>query len=201
MAEQVLLFNRQPDRPLTFDEYRQLGGYEALTTALKQKPEELRQTVLTAGLRGRGGAGFPTGKKWSFIGEGKPRYLIPNTDEMEPGTFKDRVLVNVNPHLVLEGIIVSAYAVSASKGIFFIRPSYEMDAELIERELQVAREAGFIGDNILGSDFSFGLAVHRSAGRYICGEASAQVNALGWRYGGSFQAGQARAREACLGAP
>ena len=178
MAEQVLLFNRQPDRPLTFDEYRQLGGYEALTTALKQKPEELRQTVLTSGLRGRGGAGFPTGKKWSFIGEGKPRYLIPNTDEMEPGTFKDRVLVNVNPHLVLEGIIVSAYAVSASKGIFFIRPSYEMDAELIERELQVAREAGFIGDNILGSDFSFDLAVHRSAGRYICGEASAQVNAI-----------------------
>ena len=101
MAEQVLLFNRQPDRPLTFEEYRQLGGYEALTTALKKNPEELRQTVLAAGLRGRGGAGFPTGKKWSFIGKGQPRYLVPNTDEMEPGTFKDRVLVNVNPHLVL----------------------------------------------------------------------------------------------------
>jgi len=178
MAEQVLLLNRQPDRPLTFDEYRQHGGYEALTTALRRKPEELRQTVLAAGLRGRGGAGFPTGKKWSFIGKGHPRYLVPNTDEMEPGTFKDRVLVNVNPHLVLEGIILSAYAVSAGKGIFFIRPSYEMDAELIEREIQVAREAGFIGDNILGSDFSFDLAVHRSAGRYICGEASAQVNAI-----------------------
>jgi len=178
MAEQVLFLNRQPDRPLTFDEYRQHSGYEALITALKRKPEELRQTVLDAGLRGRGGAGFPTGKKWSFIGKGQPRYLVPNTDEMEPGTFKDRVLVNVNPHLVLEGIILAAYAVSASKGIFFIRPSYEMDAELIEKELQVAREAGFLGENIAGSDFSFDLFVHRSAGRYICGEASAQVNAI-----------------------
>jgi NADH-quinone oxidoreductase subunit F len=178
MAEQVLLLNRQPDRPLTFDEYRQHGGYEALLEALKRKPEELRQTVLDSGLRGRGGAGFPTGKKWSFIGKGHPRYVVPNTDEMEPGTFKDRVLVNVNPHLVLEGIILAGYAVSASKGIFFIRPSYEMDAELIERELQVAREAGFLGKNILGSEFSFDLKVHRSAGRYICGEASAQVNAI-----------------------
>lgn len=173
-----MLLNRQPDRPLTFDEYRQHGGYEALASALKKKPEELRQIVLDSGLRGRGGAGFPTGKKWSFIGKGFPRYLVPNTDEMEPGTFKDRVLVNVNPHLVLEGIILAAYAISAAKGIFFIRPSYELDAELIERELQVAREAGFIGENISGSDFSFDLDVHRSAGRYICGEASAQVNAI-----------------------
>ena len=104
-----------------------------------------------------------------------PRYIIPNTDEMEPGTFKDRVLVNANPHLVIEGIILSAYAISASKGISFIRPSYEMDAQLLERELQVAQEAGFLAQHILGSDFSFDLVVHRSAGRYICGEASAQV--------------------------
>jgi NADH-quinone oxidoreductase subunit F len=179
MREQVLLFNRQPDRPLSFDEYRQSGGYEALIAAAgKRTPEELRQVVLASGLRGRGGAGFPAGKKWSFIGKGHPRYLIPNTDEMEPGTFKDRVLVNVNPHLVLEGIILAAYAISAAKGIFFIRPSYEMDAELIERELVVARDAGFLGEHILGSDFSFDIDVHRSAGRYICGEASAQVNAI-----------------------
>lgn len=178
MSEQVLLLGRQPDRPLTFDEYRQQGGYEALAAALQRKPEELRQVVVESGLRGRGGAGFPTGKKWSFIGQGHPRYLVPNTDEMEPGTFKDRVLVNVNPHLVLEGIILSAYAISAAKGIFFIRPSYELDAQLVEKELQVAREAGFIGEDILGSGFSFDLEVHRSAGRYICGEASAQVNAI-----------------------
>uniref|UniRef100_A0A7C3V8I0 NADH-quinone oxidoreductase subunit F n=1 Tax=Desulfobacca acetoxidans TaxID=60893 RepID=A0A7C3V8I0_9BACT len=178
MAEEVLLAGRRPDRPLTFDEYRQQGGYGALNLALRRKPEELWKIVSDAGLRGRGGAGFPTGKKWSFIGPGFPRYVVPNTDEMEPGTFKDRVLVNVNPHLVLEGIILAGYAISASKGIFFIRPSYEMDAELIEREIQVAREAGFLGKNILGHDFSFDLVVHRSAGRYICGEASAQVNAI-----------------------
>jgi NADH-quinone oxidoreductase subunit F len=179
MAEQVLLLNRQPDRPLTLDEYRAHGGYEALQeTVGKRTPEEVRQAVLDAKLRGRGGAWFPTGKKWSFIGKAHPRYIVPNTDEMEPGTFKDRVLVNVNPHLVLEGIILAGYAVSAARGIFFIRPSYEMDAELIERELAVARDAGFLGNNILGSDFSFDLAVHRSAGRYICGEASAQVNAI-----------------------
>jgi len=179
MAEQVLLLNRQPDRPLTLEEYREHGGYEALAATLKSRtPEEVRQAVLDSGLRGRGGAGFPTGRKWNFIGKEKPRYIIPNTDEMEPGTFKDRVLVNVNPHLVIEGIILSAYAISAAKGIFFIRPSYEMDAQLLERELTVARDAGFLGDGILGSDFSFDLVVHRSAGRYICGEATAQVNAI-----------------------
>jgi NADH-quinone oxidoreductase subunit F len=179
MAEQVLLLNRQPDRPLTMEEYRAHGGYEALIeTVQKRTPEEVRQAVLDAKLRGRGGAWYPTGKKWNFIGKDHPRYIVPNTDEMEPGTFKDRVLVNVNPHLVLEGIILSGFAVSAAKGIFFIRPSYEMDAQLIEKELAVARDAGFLGQNILGSDFSFDLAVHRSAGRYICGEASAQVNAI-----------------------
>ena len=101
-----------------------------------------------------------------------------NTDEMEPGTFKDRVLVNTDPHLVIEGIILAGYAIKAQKAFFFIRPSYEMDAQLIERELQVAREAGFLGEHILGSDFSFDIAVHRSAGRYICGEASAMVQAI-----------------------
>jgi NADH-quinone oxidoreductase subunit F len=179
MTEHVLLLNRQPDRPLTLDEYRSHGGYEALIETVKKRtPEEVRQAVVASRLRGRGGAWYPTGKKWSFIGEAHPRYLIPNTDEMEPGTFKDRVLVNVNPHLVLEGIILAGYAISAARGIFFIRPSYEMDAELIEKELKVARDAGFLGKNILGSDFSFDLEVHRSAGRYICGEASAQVNAI-----------------------
>jgi NADH-quinone oxidoreductase subunit F len=179
MTEPVLFLNRQPDRPLSFDEYRQSGGYEALIATLKHRsPEEVRQIVLASGLRGRGGAGFPAGKKWGFIGKAFPRYLVPNTDEMEPGTFKDRVLVNANPHLVLEGIILAAYAISAAKGVFFVRPSYEMDAQLIEKELLVAREAGFLGTNILGSEFSFDLLVHRSAGRYICGEATAQVNAI-----------------------
>jgi NADH-quinone oxidoreductase subunit F len=163
------------------EEYRAGGGYEALREALtKRSPQEVRQLVLDSGLRGRGGAGYPTGRKWAGVREDGafPRYVIPNTDEMEPGTFKDRVLVNTDPHLVLEGIILTAYAVSAEKGIFFIRPSYEMDAQLIERELEVARAAGFLGKNLLGSGFSFDMEVHRSAGRYICGEATAQVNAI-----------------------
>ena len=179
MTEQVLLLNRRPDRPLTLDEYRAQGGYQALLgTVGKRTPEEVLQAVLDAKLKGRGGAWFPTGKKWSFIGKGHPRYIVPNSDEMEPGTFKDRVLVNANPHLVLEGVILAAYAIAAAAGLFFIRPSYEMDAQLIERELAVARAAGFLGKNILGSDFSFDLVVHRSGGRYICGEASAQVEAI-----------------------
>lgn len=181
MYEQALLLNRKPDGPASFDEYRQSGGYDALIDAVKKRsPKELKQMVLDSGLRGRGGAGFPTGRKWMGVPDdaGFPRYVLPNTDEMEPGTFKDRILVNADPHLVIEGIVLAAYAISAEKGIFFIRPSYELDAELMERELQVAREAGFLGKNILGSDFSFDLAVHRSGGRYICGEATAQVNAI-----------------------
>ena len=179
--ELVLLKNRRPDRPATIEEYRAGGGYEALAATLgKRSPQEVRQLVMDSGLRGRGGAGFPAGRKWAGVKDDAPfpRYIVPNTDEMEPGTFKDRVLVNADPHLVIEGIILSAYAVSAEKGISFIRPSYEMDAQLLERELQVARDAGFLGKNILGSGFSFDLEVHRSAGRYICGEASAQVNAI-----------------------
>ena len=181
MTEQVLFKNRRGDRPATMKEYRDSGGYEALALAVRKlSPQEVRQKVLESGLRGRGGAGFPTGRKWNSIPDDAPatRYILPNSDEMEPGTFKDRVLVNIDPHLVIEGIILAGYAVSAQKGIFFIRPSYELDAELIEKELKVARQEGYLGNNILGTDFSFEIAVHRSGGRYICGEASAQVNAI-----------------------
>jgi len=179
--EKVLFRNRRPDRPATIDEYRASGGYEALAKALtSMTPRDVAEVVRASGLRGRGGAGFPAGRKWESINPDYtgPRYLLPNTDEMEPGTFKDRILVNADPHLVLEGIILSAYAIGAQRGIFFIRPSYELDAQIIERELAVARQAGFLGENILGSNFSFELSVHRSAGRYICGEASAQINAI-----------------------
>jgi len=181
MSELVLLKNYTPDHPATIDEYRRSGGYEALAKAVRDmKPKEVVQQVKDSGLRGRGGAGFPTGVKWSGVHDDAafPRYVVPNTDEMEPGTFKDRVLVNADPHLVIEGIVLAAYAVSAQKGIFFVRPSYEMDAELIERELEVARNAGYLGDHILGTDFSFDITVHRSAGRYICGEATTQINAI-----------------------
>jgi NADH-quinone oxidoreductase subunit F len=181
MDKQVLFSNYRPDRSATLDEYLQSGGYRALKKAvLEGSPGEVVQKVKESGLRGRGGAGFPTGIKWSGVPDKAlfPRYIVPNTDEMEPGTFKDRVLVNADPHMVIEGITLAAYAISAGKGIFFVRPSYEMDAELIERELKVARDAGYLGNRILGSNFSFDITVHRSAGRYICGEGSAQINAI-----------------------
>jgi NADH-quinone oxidoreductase subunit F len=181
MTENVLFLNRRPDRPATMEEYIESGGYQALTRAVRElSPEEVCRIVLDSGLRGRGGAGFPTGRKWLSVSTDgpHPRYIVPNTDEMEPGTFKDRILVNLDPHLVIEGIILAAYAVSAAEGIFFIRPSYEQDAQLIERELAMARAGGYLGENILGSGFSFDIKVHRSAGRYICGEASAQLRAI-----------------------
>lgn len=181
MSEQVLFINFRPDRPASLDEYRSSGGYQALADAvLRGSPAKVIRDIKKSGLRGRGGAGVPASIKWSGVPDDAPfpRYVVPNTDEMEPGTFKDRVLVNADPHMVIEGITLAGYAVSARKGIFFVRPSYEMDAELIERELEVAREAGYLGENILGSDFSFDIVVHRSAGRYICGEATAQVNAI-----------------------
>ncbi|WP_243438473.1 complex I 51 kDa subunit family protein [Fundidesulfovibrio soli] len=177
----ILLRNRRPDGPVPFDEYRANGGYEALlATVGKRDPGEVQAMVLEANLRGRGGAGFPAGRKWQSVPKGHkgPKFVLPNTDEMEPGSFKDRILVGADPHMVIEGVLLCAYAVGAEHGIFFVRPSYEMDAELMERELEIARSAGFLGRNILGSGFDFDMVVHRSAGRYICGEASAQINAI-----------------------
>ncbi|MGE4421928.1 MAG: NADH-quinone oxidoreductase subunit F [Pseudodesulfovibrio sp.] len=182
MSEQVLFKNRRADcRPASLADYRAGGGYNGLIQAVRtMAPDEVIKQVMDSGLRGRGGAGFPTGRKWSFVRKDAPhpRYIQCNTDEMEPGTFKDRILVNTDPHLVIEGIVLCGYAVQADHGVFFIRPSYDADARLLERELEVAREAGFLGRNILGSDFSFDIDVHRSAGRYICGESSAQANAI-----------------------
>jgi len=136
--------------------------------------------VLGSGLQGRGGAGFPAGLKWQGIADNAPfpRYVITNIDEMEPGTFKDRFMAHVDPHMIIEGTILAGYAVSAEKGIIFVRPSYESSALILEREIKIAKEAGYLGQNILGSNFSFDLIVHRSGGRYICGEGTAQINAI-----------------------
>ena len=178
---QVLFQNRKPRRIVTLDEYRQSGGYQALERIIRGKtPKQVIERITEAELRGRGGAGFPAGKKWSLVPEDAPfpRYIVVNSDEMEPGTFKDRVLIHADPHTVIEGIIIAAYAVSAEKGFFFIRPSYETSAVILDRELENARQAGYLGDNILGSDFSFDIVVHRSGGRYICGEGTAILNAI-----------------------
>jgi NADH-quinone oxidoreductase subunit F len=181
MVSPVLLQNRHPNRIATIDEYRKSGGYEALAKVLKNhSPKEVQKLVLDASLLGRGGAGFPTGQKWMGVADNAPfpRYVITNIDEMEPGTFKDRVMAHTDPHMIIEGTILAGYAVSAAKGFLFIRPSYENCALIFEREIKIAEEAGFLGKNILGGGFSFEIVVHRSGGRYICGENTAQLNAL-----------------------
>jgi NADH-quinone oxidoreductase subunit F len=177
----VLLRNRKPGRIATLEEYKASGGYKALERALRElSPGDVCAMVLESGLQGRGGAGFPAGRKWMGIAPDapKPRYLIANADEMEPGTFKDRVLVHADPHQVLEGMLIAGYAVGASQGIIFVRPAYGRIAEILEREVELARRANLVGPNILSSGFSMDIKVHRSGGRYICGEGTAQINAI-----------------------
>ncbi len=181
MYPQVLFKNRKPDRITTLDEYRQGGGYQTLEETLgKRKPREVEQVILDADLHGRGGAAFPMGKKLLTIGEDEPfpRYVVCNCDEMEPGTFKDRVLIHADPHQLIEGMVLTAYSVKAEYGIIFIRPEYESAARIMEREIGLAKKAGFLGDNIVNSGFSFDISVHRSGGRYICGEGTALLNAI-----------------------
>jgi NADH-quinone oxidoreductase subunit F len=180
-APQILFANRRPDRAATLEEYRQSGGYEALADVVRGRtPRDVQQLVLDAALLGRGGAGFPAGKKWMAVAEDapRPRYLVCNADEMEPGTFKDRVLLHADPHLVLEGMAIAAYGAGAEHGILFIRREYEGAARILERAVAAARDAGYLGKAILGSSFSFDVTVHRSGGRYICGEVTAQLNAI-----------------------
>ncbi len=178
---QILLKDRKPGRINTLEEYRQMGGYAALVGAIKNRtPEAVKAELLEATVLGRGGAGFPAGQKIRTVAEDAPhpRYVVCNADEMEPGTFKDRVFLHTNPHMLIEGMIIAAYAIQADYGIIFIRPEYESAAKILERELRLAREAGYWGSHIQDSDFSFEVVVHRSGGRYICGEVTAQINAL-----------------------
>lgn len=179
--EQVLFKNRKPDRALTFQEYLQQGGYEAFKKVIgKVSPEEIVSMVKDSGIRGRGGAGFPTGVKWTFLPKDQKgeRYIIANCDEMEPGTYKDRILLETNPHLLVEGILISAYALSVKESFVFIRRAYAHAASLLEKAIEEARSAGYLGKNILGTSFSTNIKVHLSAGRYICGEETALINAL-----------------------
>jgi len=178
---QVLFQNRKPDRIATLDEYRQSGGYEGLADALsKSSHKDVQQVLLDAVLLGRGGAAFPAGRKLMTVADDAPhpRYIVCNADEMEPGTFKDRVLIHADPHMLIEGMIIAGYGALAEKGVIFIRPEYESAARILEREIKIAEEAGYLGKNILGNGYSLDIVVHRSAGRYICGEVTAQLNAL-----------------------
>jgi len=179
--EQLLFRHNKPGRPVTFAEYQAEGGFAALKKALRElSPTEVQQLVIDSGMRGRGGAGFPTGKKWSFVPRDLPgpRYLICNSDEMEPGTYKDRVLLEANPYSLVEGICLAAYAIGCEHAFIFIRRGYEKAAANLTRALAEAQAAGFLGERILGSCFSLRIDLHQSAGRYICGEETALMNAL-----------------------
>jgi NADH-quinone oxidoreductase subunit F len=178
---QVLFQNRKPDRIATLEEYQQSGGYQALADVMRNYSyKDVQQVLMDALLLGRGGAAFPAGRKLMTVADDAPfpRYVVCNADEMEPGTFKDRVLIHTDPHMIIEGMIIDGYGAKAEKGIIFIRPEYESGARILERELENAKQAGFLGKNILGSNYSLDIVVHRSAGRYICGEVTAQLNAL-----------------------
>jgi NADH-quinone oxidoreductase subunit F len=166
---------------VTFDEYCSEGGFRALRKALSEmSPLDVQQAVIDSGLRGRGGAGFPTGKKWSFVPRDLPgpRYLICNGDEMEPGTYKDRFLLEHNPYLLIEGLALACYALGVEHAYIFIRRGYEQACENIRQGIAQARRTGLLGENISGSGFSLELDLHQSAGRYICGEETALMNAL-----------------------
>ncbi len=165
----------------TFDVYRKHGGYASVEKALKQMtPAEVVEEVKKSGLRGRGGAGFPAGMKWSFLAkpEGKPRYLVCNADESEPGTFKDRHLMSKLPHLLIEGMITSSYALGARTSYIYVRGEMMAVIHILERAIQEAYNQGFLGKNILGSDYSLDLYVHPGGGAYICGEETALLESL-----------------------
>ena len=156
------------------------GGYEQLKKALTMKPEEIVDEVKKSGVRGRGGAGFPCGVKWSFIKRGgpKPTYLICNADESEPGTFKDRYIIHQDPHQLLEGMIISCFAVDAHLAYIYVRGEFPEGAQILEKALADARAKNFLGKNILGSGFDLDIYVHRGAGAYICGEETGLIESL-----------------------
>jgi len=160
--------------------YERTGGYQGLREALKRlSPDEVTEEVRKSGLRGRGGAGFPTGQKWSFLPKDVfPRYLCVNADESEPACFKDRYLIDENPHQLIEGTLIAAYAIQAKHAFVYIRGEYLDQRLLLERCVEEARAAGYIGNGILGSDFSCEVIVHGGAGAYICGEETALIDSL-----------------------
>ena len=169
--------------PFNLKEYKMTGGYEAVRKALgSMTPKEVQELVKRSNLKGRGGAGFNTGMKWSFVPMGKdaphPKYLIANADEMEPGTFKDRLLLEGNPHQLIEGMILSAYAIEADISYIFLRWAYRKAAQLLRKSIEEAYAAGYLGKNILGSGFSLDMYLHTGVGRYMCGEETALLNAL-----------------------
>src|SRR5579875_1143057 len=169
----------EPDS-FTLEGYRRGGGYRALRKALNTSPDDIIQAVKDSGLRGRGGAGFPTGNKWGFIpqGDGKPHYLVVNADESEPGTCKDVPLMLAVPHLLIEGAIIAAYAIRAERAFIYVRGEVLHAVRRLHQALAEAYEAGYVGRNILGSGYDLEIVVHAGAGAYECGEETALLDSL-----------------------
>ena len=184
MTDRPLTKNIRPgEPPLDLKGYVKAGGYESVRKVLGgMAPKDVTQAIKDANLRGRGGAGFPTGIKWSLVPIGpdapRPKYLVVNADEMEPGTFKDRLLLEGDPHQLVEAVIVAAYAIEAEVAYVFLRGEYILAAKLLNQAIAEAKAAGYLGKNILGSGYSLDLHLHTSAGRYICGEETALLNSL-----------------------
>ena len=181
MARKLLLEHDNVPGIETFEVYKKHGGYRSVEKALKKmSPQEVVEEVQKSGLRGRGGAGFPTGMKWSFLAkpEGVPRYLLCNADESEPGTFKDRYLMERNPHLLIEGMIVSSYALGANLSYIYIRGEYMWILDILEKAIDEAYAKGYLGKNILGSGYDLDLRVAPGGGAYICGEETALIESL-----------------------
>ena len=181
MSRKILLEHIDVPGINTFDTYRKMGGYRSVEKALKtMSPDDVVEEVKKSGLRGRGGAGFPTGMKWSFLAKpvGVPRYLVCNADESEPGTFKDRYLMEKIPHSLIEGMITSSYALGANTSYIYIRGEYFYVLRILEKAIAEAYANGFLGKNILGSGYDLDLYVHPGAGAYICGEETALLESL-----------------------
>ena len=179
MSDTLLL--RDIDEPglHTLAVYQQRGGYSALRRALASSPQEVLSDLEASGLRGRGGAGFQIGKKVSFLPHGSmDKYLVCNADESEPGTFKDRELMQKAPHMLIEGIVIAAYAAEAHTSFIYVRGEYVLQADILDAAVAEAREAGYLGEDILGSGHSLSLVVHRGAGAYICGEETGLLDSL-----------------------
>ena len=185
--EKVLLRNIDIPDSHTLAVYKSRGGYRALEKVLRGiSPEQLTEEVKASGLRGRGGAGFPTGMKWSFVPKDspKPKYVICNADESEPGTFKDRLLIEKDPHAVIEGTILAAYAIQSHTAFIYIRGELVFGSKILQGAIDEAAQAGYLGKNILGSSYDLELILHRGAGAYICGEETGLLSSLeggrGW---------------------
>ena len=181
----VLSNDWDTDKPWTLDSYESSGGYAALETALGMSQDDVITLVKDSGLRGRGGAGFPTGMKWSFIpqGDGKPHYLVVNADESEPGTCKDIPLMMATPHTLVEGVIISSYAIRANHAFIYVRGEVLHVVRRLQRAVQEAYLAGHLGTDIHGSGFDLDITVHAGAGAYICGEETALLDSLEGRRG------------------